>query len=78
MDIAQKTKQEWPDSGSTLENIFLIFTNLIPRRIFFLYYKKFLVLMVPLSASGGQESEKTPFGKQRLLGREKTNKQENT
>ena len=30
-----KTKQEWPDSGSTLENIFVISTKLIPRRIFF-------------------------------------------
>ena len=30
-----KTKQEWPDSGSTLENIFVIFTKFIPRRIFF-------------------------------------------
>ena len=34
-----KTKQEWPDSGSTLENIFVIFTNLIPRRIFFVLQK---------------------------------------
>ena len=30
-----KTKQEWPDSGSTLENIFVIVTKLIPRKIFF-------------------------------------------
>ena len=29
-----KTKQEWPDSGSMLENIFVIFKKLIPRRIF--------------------------------------------
>ena len=35
-----KTKQEWPDSGSTLENIFVNFTKLIIRRIF-LYCKHF-------------------------------------
>ena len=39
-----KTKQEWPDSGSTLENILVIFTKLIPRRIF--CFANILVLMV--------------------------------
>ena len=34
-----KTKQEWPDAGSMLENIFCSFTNLIPRRIFFVLQK---------------------------------------
>ena len=33
-----KSKQEWPDSGSTLE-FFVIFTKLIPRRIFFVLQK---------------------------------------
>ena len=36
-----KTKQEWPDSGSTLENIFVIFTKLIPRRKFFFVLQNF-------------------------------------
>ena len=40
-----KTKQEWPYSGSTLENIFVKFTKLIPRRIFFCI-AKILMLMV--------------------------------
>ena len=39
-EYCTKTKQEWPDSGSTLENIFVIFTKSIPRRIF-LYCKHF-------------------------------------
>ena len=40
-----KTKQEWPDSGLTLENVFVVFTKLIPRRTFFCI-AKILVLMV--------------------------------
>ena len=34
VDIAQGTKQEWPDSGSTLKIFSVIFTKVIPRRIF--------------------------------------------
>ena len=45
MDIAQKTKQERPDSGSTLEDIFVNFTKLISRGTFF-FIAKILVLMV--------------------------------
>ena len=40
-----KTKQEWPDSGSTLENIFCNFYEIIPRRNFF-DIANILVLMV--------------------------------
>ena len=50
-----KTKQEWPDSGSTLEIFFVVFTKLIPRRIFFFCIANILVLMV------GPEIEHKPF-----------------
>ena len=36
-----ETKQEWPDSGSTLENFFVLFTKLIPRKLFVCIAKKF-------------------------------------
>ena len=55
-----KSKQEWPGSGSTLKNVFVIFTKLVPRRIFFCI-AKILVLMVhlvPWNLSMGR----SPFG----------------
>ena len=48
-----RNKQEWSDSGSTLENILVIFTKLIPRKIFFCI-AKILVLMV--GSNPNQES----------------------
>ena len=39
MDIAQKTKQEWPHSGSTLENIFCNVYDFFSLQDFLLYCK---------------------------------------
>ena len=52
MDIA-KTKQEWPDSGSTLEIFFVIFTKLIPRRIFFCIAKTLVFYVCNLLVDDG-------------------------